>query len=418
MGFKKTAALFCLVFITGQALPSFSFAAIDSSVEAKSELSKVTRQIRAAESEHKKLREKARAVQKEILDVRRKMVSAASSIQEQEESLGRLEEKLKEFEDQQAFMKNRLEVRKMQRVKVLAALQNLAWKPTEALLAQPLEPQDTLRSALLLREAVPRLEYSTEGLRKDLTKIASLTTAIRAQYAQIKTMAKRLESKRRNMNVLIQKKTKLQSTFASESTRAKEKASSLARQASDLKDLLARLEAEQKRQEEQRRQEQMRVTQAAVQRMNQARPSFRMPASGTLLTSRPGAPGGFARAYGRLAYPVRGEITQKFGETTLSGAHTKGMTITGRPRAQVISPFDGTILFAGPFKNYGQLVIIDNGDNYLTLFAGMDRINPVVGQEVLAGEPIGQMRENRPDLYIEIRKNGQPVDPEPWFARG
>ena len=161
MGFKKTAALFCLVFITGQALPSFSFAAIDSSVEAKSELSKVTRQIRAAESEHKKLREKARAVQKEILDVRRKMVSAASSIQEQEESLGRLEEKLKEFEDQQAFMKNRLEVRKMQRVKVLAALQNLAWKPTEALLAQPLEPQDTLISDLLLREAVPRLEYST-----------------------------------------------------------------------------------------------------------------------------------------------------------------------------------------------------------------------------------------------------------------
>lgn len=136
----------------------------------------------------------------------------------------------------------------MQRVKVLAALQNLAWKPTEALLAQPLEPQDTLRSALLLREAVPRLEYSTEGLRKDLTKIASLTTAIRAQYAQIKTMAKRLESKRRNMNALIQKKTKLQSTFASESTRAKEKASSLARQASDLKDLLARLDAESARQ--------------------------------------------------------------------------------------------------------------------------------------------------------------------------
>lgn len=386
MGFKKTAALFCLVFITGQALPSFSFAAIDSSVEAKSELSKVTRQIRAAESEHKKLREKARAVQKEILDVRRKMVSAASSIQEQEESLGRLEEKLKEFEDQQAFMKNRLEVRKMQRVKVLAALQNLAWKPTEALLAQPLEPQDTLRSALLLREAVPRLEYSTEGLRKDLTKIASLTTAIRAQYAQIKTMAKRLESKRRNMNVLIQKKTKLQSTFASESTRAKEKASSLARQASDLKDLLARLDAESARQRK--------------------------------LHNTMGIPtGAFMAARGNIPFPVKGNIIKKYGEMTDSGLSSKGITIKTRPNAQVISPYDGTVLFAGPFRGYGELLIIEHGDGYHTLLAGIGRLDTSVGQSLLAGEPVGIMvADSNPSLYIEIRKNGQPVNPSTWLT--
>ncbi len=386
MGFKKTAALFCLVFITGQALPSFSFAAIDSSVEAKSELSKVTRQIRAAESEHKKLREKARAVQKEILDVRRKMVSAASSIQEQEESLGRLEEKLKEFEDQQDFMKNRLEVRKMQRVKVLAALQNLAWKPTEALLAQPLEPQDTLRSALLLREAVPRLEYSTEGLRKDLTKIASLTTAIRAQYAQIKTMAKRLESKRRNMNVLIQKKTKLQSTFASESTRAKEKASSLARQASDLKDLLARLDAESARQRK--------------------------------LHNTMGIPtGAFMAARGNIPFPVKGNIIKKYGEMTDSGLSSKGITIKTRPNAQVISPYDGTVLFAGPFRGYGELLIIEHGDGYHTLLAGIGRLDTSVGQSLLAGEPVGIMvADSNPSLYIEIRKNGQPVNPSTWLT--
>lgn len=386
MGFKKTAALFCLVFITGQALPSFSFAAIDSSVEAKSELSKVTLQIRAAESEHKKLREKARAVQKEILDVRRKMVSAASSIQEQEESLGRLEEKLKEFEDQQAFMKNRLEVRKMQRVKVLAALQNLAWKPTEALLAQPLEPQDTLRSALLLREAVPRLEYSTEGLRKDLTKIASLTTAIRAQYAQIKTMAKRLESKRRNMNVLIQKKTKLQSTFASESTRAKEKASSLARQASDLKDLLARLDAESARQRK--------------------------------LHNTMGIPtGAFMAARGNIPFPVKGNIIKKYGEMTDSGLSSKGITIKTRPNAQVISPYDGTVLFAGPFRGYGELLIIEHGDGYHTLLAGIGRLDTSVGQSLLAGEPVGIMvADSNPSLYIEIRKNGQPVNPSTWLT--
>lgn len=386
MAFKRTAALFCLVFITGQALSSFCFAAIDDPDAAKTELSRVTRQIRAAESEHKKLREKARAVQQEILNVRRKMVSAAGSIQEQEESLDRLEQKLKEFEDQQTFMKNRLEVRKMQRVRVLAALQNLAWKPTEALLAQPMPPQDTLRSALLLREAVPRLEYSTEGLRKDLLKIASLTTAIRAQYAQIKTMAKRLEAKRRNMNVLIEKKTKLQSTFASESSRAKEKASSLARQASDLKDLLERLDAESARQKK--------------------------------LRNTMGVPtGAFMAARGNIPYPVKGNIIKKYGAPTDGGLSSKGITVQTRPNAQVISPYDGTVLFAGPFRGYGELLIIEHGDGYHTLLAGIGRLDTSVGQSLLAGEPVGIMvADSNPSLYIEIRKNGQPVNPATWLT--
>ena len=383
---KKTVVSACLVFITGQVTPSFCLAAINSSQQAKTELSRVTDQIKAAESEHKKLREKARAVQKEILDVRRKMVSAAGSIQEQEESLGRLEEKLHELEDRQTAMKERLEVRKMQRMKVLAALQNLAWKPTEALLAQPLPPQDTLRSALLLREAVPRLEYSTEGLRKDLTKLASLTSAIRAQYAQIKTMARHLEAKRRNMNVLIEKKTKLQSSFASESSRAKERATALAKQAGDLKDLLARLEAESVRRQ--------KLHQTAA-----------LPK------------GAFKAAKGNIPYPVKGTVIKKFGDPTDSGLSARGITIRTRSNAQVISPYDGTVLFAGPFRGYGELVIIEHGDGYHTLLAGIGRLDTSVGQSLLAGEPVGIMVANsNPSLYIEIRKNGQPVNPAIWLT--
>jgi septal ring factor EnvC (AmiA/AmiB activator) len=140
-----------------------------------------------------------------------------------------------------------------------------------------------------------------------------------------------------------------------------------------------------------------------------------MPSTGTALRSQSKA-GGFAKAFGQLLYPIRGDVIQSFGETTIAGAHTRGMTIRGRARAQVVAPTDGTVLFAGPFKNYGQLLILDNGDSYLTLLAGMDRIDTSVGQEVLAGEPIGQMKENNSDLYIEIRKDGQPVDPAPWFV--
>lgn len=381
MTFKKTTMLFCAMLFAGNVSPSFVYSATDKA-QAKAELSKITSEIKAAEQKHKELREKAKAAQQEILDVRRKMVRAAGSIQEQEESLDRLEEKLREFEAQQSLMKNRLEIRKEQRLRVLAALQNLAWKPTEALLIQPLPPQDTLRSALLLREAVPRLEYSTEGLRRDLMKVASLTTAIRAQYAQIKTMTRRLEQKRKNMDELIGKKSRLQTAFASESARAKSKAENLAKQAGDLKDLLVRLDAES------RRQKQMRPAQSGVPM------------------------GAFMAAKGRIPYPVKGNIIKKFGDMTDAGSASKGIIIRTRANAQVISPYDGTVLFAGPFRGYGQLVIIEHGDGYHTLLAGLGRLDTAVGQSLLAGEPVGIMvAQTQPTLYIELRKNGQPINP-------
>lgn len=385
MTLKKTTLLIFLALAASMARPSFCLAAKANPASAKSELSRVTSQIKEAETEHKRLREKAKAVQQEILDVRRKMVAAAGSIQEQEESLDRLEQKLAEFEAQQSMMKRRLEIRKLQRMRVLAALQNLAWKPTEALLAQPLPPQDTLRSALLLREAVPQLEYSTEGLKKDLNKIASLTAAIRAQYAQIKTMAARLDEKRRNMNSLIKKKSQLQTAFSSESSRAKTRAENLAKQAGDLKDLLARLDEESRRQKS--------------------------------LKQDKGLPtGAFMAAKGNIPYPVKGNIIKKYGEMTEAGSSSKGIIIRTRSNAQVISPYDGTVLFAGPFRGYGQLVIIEHGDGYHTLLAGIGRLDTSVGQSLLAGEPVGIMvAETNPTLYIELRKNGQPINPAGWL---
>ena len=381
---RKTLLLFVLgtVFFSR---PCDVFAA-KSSDTAKSELSRVTSQIEKARSQHKALRQKAALVSKEILDVRKKMVTAARSVQEQEESLDRLEQKLHELEARQEYMKNRLEIRREQRIRVLAALQTLAFKPTEALLMQPLSPQDTLRSALLLREAVPRLEYSTEGLKKDLDLVASLTGAIRAQSASIRKTAVRLEEKRRDMDVLIKKKTKLQSAFESESSRARRKAEALAQQASDLKDLLARLDRESKKRGK------------------------------TGKTDDDVVSGAFMTAKGRIPYPVKGKIVSKFGDLNEAGAASKGISLATRPNAQVISPYDGRVLFAGPFRGYGELLIIEHGDGYHTLLAGLGRLDTSVGQSLLAGEPVGVMAESaKPVLYMEFRKNGQPVNPTSWL---
>ena len=122
-------------------------------------------------------------------------------------------------------------------------------------------------------------------------------------------------------------------------------------------------------------------------------------------------------ARGRIPYPVKGSVVKKFGDPTESGATSKGIVIRTRAGAQVISPYDGTVLFAGPFRGYGQLIIIEHGDGYHTLLAGMGRLDTSVGQTLLAGEPVGIMvAQSKPTLYIELRKNGQPINPAGWLS--
>jgi septal ring factor EnvC (AmiA/AmiB activator) len=96
----------------------------------------------------------------------------------------------------------------------------------------------------------------------------------------------------------------------------------------------------------------------------------------------------------------------------------KGITIETRSAAQVIAPYAGQVVFAGQFRGYGLLLIIEHGEGYHTLLAGMDRIDSTVGQRVVAGEPVGVMgqTEGKPTLYVELRRNGQPVNPLPWLT--
>ena len=122
-------------------------------------------------------------------------------------------------------------------------------------------------------------------------------------------------------------------------------------------------------------------------------------------------------AKGNIPYPVKGNIIKKYGDATDSGLSAKGITIGTRPYAQVISPYDGTVLFESPFRGYGELLIIEHGDGYHTLLAGIGRLDTSVGQSLLAGEPVGIMvADSNPSLYIEIRKNGQPVNPATWLT--
>jgi murein hydrolase activator len=127
---------------------------------------------------------------------------------------------------------------------------------------------------------------------------------------------------------------------------------------------------------------------------------------------------------GMLTLPANGELSARFGADDGAGGHLAGIRVETRPGAPVTSPCDGKIMFAGTFRGYGQMLIIAANGGYHVLLAGLAKVDGVVGQTVLAGEPVGRMRIRPKNvqsvggerLYIEFRRNGVPVDPAPWFA--
>ena len=119
-----------------------------------------------------------------------------------------------------------------------------------------------------------------------------------------------------------------------------------------------------------------------------------------------------------MTQPARGRLVEAFGHSVNEGNVSKGATFATRSGAQVVAPYDGKVVFAGPFRGYGQILIMEHGDAYHTLLAGLKRVDVGVGQWLLAGEPVGVMgsKEAETRLYVELRRRGQPVNPLPWFT--
>jgi septal ring factor EnvC (AmiA/AmiB activator) len=126
----------------------------------------------------------------------------------------------------------------------------------------------------------------------------------------------------------------------------------------------------------------------------------------------------FAAAKGAVLLPVSGRILHRFGEAGTGGIVAKGIEIETRPGAAVVAPYDGRVEFAGPFRGYDQILIIEHGDGYHSLLIGLGRIDAVAGQELTTGEPVGVTKSGGgpTGLYLEFRYHGQPIDPRPWLA--
>ena len=385
-----------------------SFVAV--AAPSNAELERVEKKVFQQSMEHKKLQAQATQIAMELSQVNKSLISSARQIQNNEAKLSQMEKQLEILESDLKIAQESFEKEDKNLIKTLAALQSLALKPTESLLVQPLGPVDIIRSAIILRETIPHLEVDAERIRGKLQDIEKKKTRVENQIAEISKQKKVMTSEYARIQKMVKYKSNLKNMVEIKSEKAKKNVDKLASQAQDLRDLLGKLEKQrlekEKRLAEQRRKEELR-------KLEEKQSSDLIKSQSAAITS---IASGFAKAKGSLPMPARGVIITKYGEQKTKGVSAKGITVATRTQAQVISPFDGTVIFADKFRGYGNMIIIEHDSGYLSLLSGLGSVDVELGQMLLAGEPVGQMPlSGAAELYIEIRKNNQPINPSAWF---
>jgi septal ring factor EnvC (AmiA/AmiB activator) len=267
---------------------------------------------------------------------------------------------------------------------------------------------------------VPELRGEVDTLAADLAEMIRLRGLIAQDKEGLSNDLAGWAREQQRLQALVAARRARQAEIESDLTAERRRAAELGVQAKNLKDLLDRTEAEvvaAKRSAEEAKaaaEREIRVTQERF-----AAAGFRDPA-------RLAPKMHFADARGEVPRPVSGRMARGFNQPDGNGGSTRGVSFATRPKAVVSSPADGWVQFAGPFRSYGQLLIINAGDGYYLLLAGMEQISVEVGQFVLAGEPVGNMGEKGagpggsdgdPTLYVEFKKDGGSIDPEPWWVK-
>lgn len=355
----------------------------------------------------KALKEKAQAIAGEMARIRRDMVAAAAIIQEQERRAAQVEKDLAELRAREDEKFRHLKARRAQLAKVLVALERVARYPPEALMTQPIPPGDTVRSAILLRAAVPQIETRALRLRDDIESLAAARREVAAKKAQLDQVTAGLEAERRRLAALFGEQTALKYRTLAKARAAQRRMRKLAAQATDLRELLERVRKS--------RRELVARTRPAPDG-GESTPQTAATIEG-LPAGLTGAP--ISGQRGKLPPPAVGRILGAYGEVSSTGLTQKGLTLETAPGAQVVAPYEGNVVYAGQFRGYGELLIIEHGEGYHSLLAGLSRIDSTIGQWVVAGEPVGVMgssEKRRPVLYVELRRNGQPINPLPWLA--
>jgi murein hydrolase activator len=382
------------------------------------ELDAIRASERASAENQAKLRREIETIGEDRRTLNQQLIDTAARVRDVEASIEATRGRLKPLDAQEAALRKSLDARRSAIVEILAALQRAGHQPPPALLVQPEDALTAVRTAITLGAILPDMRSQADALSGDLADLLTVRKTIVGENDNLAHDLDLLGREQLRMNLLINERQSKQSQTEESLEAERARAAELARQADNLKDLIAKLESALDP-----------ATRNAHAQARSIEEDATRPALAALKDPGRLAPAvTFAATRGHLRLPVNGVKIRDFGGSDGVGGTQKGQSIATHAGAQITSPCDGWVVYAGPFRSYGQLLILNAGGGYHVLLAGMERISVDLGQFVLTGEPVAVMgggaqvsaaaatRSKQPVLYVEFRKDGSPIDPSPWWA--
>ncbi len=354
--------------------------------QAQKELQRLEQERITREKRVGALERNADQAARDIIDLRQRLVNAANERDRAERTVEATQTRLITLRKQERIANARFLQRRKAVEDVVIALVAVERDRPPMLAIRPTNATEAARVAILLRIVAPQLNARARAFAAEIGQIQKMRQDIYMSDAAYREAANNLLVARQTVGTLIAQRQRLEATLRRDAEKERTIIAQIAQRAIGLRDLVAK------------------IGQAFEQSPQNNGPSFAR---------------GFENAKGKLLTPAFGQIVQAYGSTLNEGGKAAGITMRTRQKAQIVSPYDGRVEFAAPFRSYGRVLIINVGSGYRIVLAGMGTAYVEAGQEILAGEPIGEMTEDTrivPDLYFEIRRGEQTIDPASWLA--
>jgi septal ring factor EnvC (AmiA/AmiB activator) len=400
----------------------------ESNVERlnREQLEDVRKRMEAAREHRARLARERAALERELEDLNGQLREIAARRQKTEAKIAETEARMRQLRKEALSLRQSLRHNRQGLAELMAALQRLRRDPPPPFVTRSDDALAAVRGALLLSAAVPALDARAQQLSARLERLRQVEAGLKQARAEMREQLKRLAAVRARMNDMLARKRELLGKLGQQLKEQEARIAALARRARTLNELMEAIRREERRRAEleaQRRRKAEEQKRKATEAENR---------DGIVKAQKP-VPWPPARRFssqkGRLPWPAQGRLIAGYGERLPVGGRSRGLYLSTLPRASVVAPATVRVQMAAPFRTYGQLLILDAGEGYTILLAGLARTSVLQGQVIRAGEPLGEMglrpapatltgkrmEEGRPILYMELRKNGRPVDIGRWW---
>lgn len=387
--------------LPGLAMPGSQAAGqYPDAAEAREALEAARQQQRNARARAERLERQSRLSEKTAETALGNAALLAARVQQSEAAISAAEAELAIVSAQRSALDRQLARKREPLMRLTAALQTISRRPLALAALQPGSLEDVVHTRAALSAAMPVVRKRTEALRGDLSRARALEDQRASSLRNLRSAEEGLKERRSDLIALAQRERIRSQQASGGASREAERALVLSEEARDLDAFVGQLE------------------QAGSIRSRLAalpgpvlRPSSGGDAAAPAKAPVPSPTPSATAPPNRYILPVAGTVVAGFGEASVAGSRTSGIALAPRPGAQVVSPGEGRVAFAGPYRGFGQIIIVEHDNGWTSLVTGLGDVSVAVGQNVTAGSPLGSAAASRPEVTLELRKNGDPVNP-------